>query len=245
MRLLFLAILQACDALTLHVKAGPDGRMIGDCPFAHACRLAAGAKGLPLDVQPHAPSAKPAWLVEQHEGKMPCLVDDSRVVTESRDIANYLDSTYPPVLSLSTSPDLEAAEEAVKPVFMAFARYCKCTESGEQDTELKKALLLALCTLDAALSKTPGLFLCGSSPSMADCFLMPTLYHISIAGKAFKDFEVPVQFESLHQYMDGTFATPLFSACAPEPAMVRWGWANARGDEAAAAAAARECGVAA
>ena len=50
------------------------------------------------------------------------------------------------------------------------------------------------------------------------------------------------QFDSLRQYMDGTFATPLFSSCAPEPAMVRWGWANARGDADAAAAAAAECG---
>ena len=243
-RVFALAFLQACAALTLHVKAGPDGRAIGDCPFAHACRLVASAKNLPLDIEPHAPNAKPAWLVEQHEGKMPCLVDASRVVTESRDIANYLDQSYPPALSLSSSLDLQAAEEAAKPVFMAFARYCKSIEGGtEQDTELKKALLLALCTLDAALSKAPaGQFLCGSQPSMADCFLLPALYHMQVAGKAFKDFDVPVQFDSLRQYMDGAFATPLFSSCAPEPSMVRWGWANARGDADAAAAAAAECG---
>jgi len=240
---IFATALGLSHGLTLHVKAGPDGRAIGDCPFAHAIRFAAAAKGLEMDVVPHSPTSKPSWLVEQYEGKMPCLVDDNqKVVTESRVITNHLEEIYP-MPSLTDSPNLEAAEEAATPVFMAFARYCKNTDA-DNDDELKKALLLALCTLDAALSKTrPGPYSCGAVPSMADCFLLPALFHVSIAGKAFKEFEVPPQFESLHQYMDYAFATPLFAGCAPAPAMVRWGWANARGDEAAAAAAAAECGV--
>ena len=78
-----------------------------------------------MDVVPHSPTSKPSWLVEQYEGKMPCLVDDNqKAQTESRVITNHLEEIYP-MPSLTDSPNLEAAEEAATPVFMAFARYCK------------------------------------------------------------------------------------------------------------------------
>ena len=32
------------EALELHIKAGPNGRVAGDCPFAHAIRIAAADK---------------------------------------------------------------------------------------------------------------------------------------------------------------------------------------------------------
>ena len=75
---------------------------------------------------------------------------------------------------------------------------------------------------------------------MADAFLLPTLYHIEVAGGAFKSFLIPEQFSSLRKYMDSALGTPLLRACTPERAMVVWGWANARGDEKAAQAAAGE-----
>lgn len=50
--------------LQLHVKAGPDGRAVGDCPFAHAIRICCNVKRLPLEVLPHSPTNKPKWLVE-------------------------------------------------------------------------------------------------------------------------------------------------------------------------------------
>lgn len=111
----------AVNALQLHVKAGPDGTSVGDCPFAHAIQIVAGAKGLPLEVVPHGPDAKPAWLLEQHEGKMPCLVDGERVVTESRTIAAFLEEQYPEQ-PLSAPSSLEAAEAAAQPVFGCAAR---------------------------------------------------------------------------------------------------------------------------
>ena len=238
---LMLALAASSDALTLHVKAGPDGRSIGDCPFAHAVRLVAAAKSLPLDVAPHSPSEKPAWLLEQHEGKMPALeAADGNVYTESRTIADHLDAHYPP--SISESSLLASAEEVCAPVFMAFARYCKSTEDGsEADTELKKNLMLVLCKLDAHLALVGDKpFLCGGSLSMADAFLIPTLYHITVAGKAFKGFEIPSQFEALTAYYAAATSDPVLLACTPPEAMVRWGWANARGDADAVQAAVME-----
>jgi hypothetical protein len=77
--LLLLPFLARGAALTLHVKAGPDGRANGDCPFAHALRMAIEHKGLEYTLAPHAPDAKPNWLVREHGGSMPCLVDGDSV----------------------------------------------------------------------------------------------------------------------------------------------------------------------
>jgi RNA polymerase-associated protein len=225
--------------LTLHVKAGPDGQSIGDCPFAHAVRIVAGAKGLGMNIEPHAPGDKPSWLIENHEGKMPALVDQLTVITESRTIADYLETRYPQP-PLAGLPRLTEAEAAAKPVFGAFARFCKSANGSEDERELRKELLRCLCTLDAHLASSAAPYACGEAISMADAFILPVLYHIEIAGGALKSFSIPEQFTALRTYIDSAFATPLLRECTPERAMVVWGWANARGDEEALQAAAAE-----
>ena len=47
------------EALELHIKAGPNGRVAGDCPFAHAIRIAAAAKSIDLNILPHGPTTSP------------------------------------------------------------------------------------------------------------------------------------------------------------------------------------------
>jgi glutathione S-transferase len=166
---------------------------------------------------------------------------DQKAVTESRAIASFLDGRYPP--SLTDSPHLEAAATVAQPVFGKFAKYCKSTEDGgADDDQAKKELLLALCNLDAHLASHRP-FLCGERMSLEDAFLFPALYHLTVAGRAFKDFEVPSQFESLLAYRENAFSSPAFRASRPPEAMVRWGWAGARGDHAAAEAAAEELRV--
>ena len=247
MRLLLAAaviasLVHGAEGLQLHVKAGPDGRSVGDCPFAHAIQIVCAVKKLEVQVLPHSPTNKPQWLVEEHGGKMPCLVDNGQVVTESRVIADYLEQRFPQP-PLAGLPGQAAAEQVAGPVFGAFARYCKSTDDTtppEEQRELKKALLLALCNLDAHLMSNPAPFVAGSTPSVVDAFLLPALYHIQVAGTAYKDFEIPVQFDALNTYMQKNLNAKSVKACTPPEAMVRWGWANARSDEAAAAAAEAE-----
>jgi len=242
---ILLAYTLSSFALTLHVKAGPDGRTAGDCPFAHALQLMLRTKGVAFELVPHAPDKKPEWLVAEYDGKMPCLVReaDGAVVTESRTIASWIEDNYPAPSTMGDEfPGLDAAEAAAKPVFGSFARYCKCTsDSPEEQDELKKSLLLSLCTLDAHLAKEAAPYAAGRRMSVCDCFLLPALHHVTHAGAAFKDFVVPPQFDSLHAYLDRGFGTEAFVSTAPAPAMVRWGWANARGDLIAAAEEAKAC----
>lgn len=53
-------------------------------------------------------------------------------------------------------------------------------------------------------------------------------------------FRAHTHTQALNAYVDSALATPLLVSCTPEPAMVRWGWANARGDQAAVEAAVAE-----
>ncbi|KAL1495927.1 hypothetical protein AB1Y20_014569 [Prymnesium parvum] len=226
-----LAQMASASLLTLHVKAGPDGRAVGDCPFAHALRIALEHKELEYRLAPHAPHEKPEWLVADYGGAMPCLQDGEAVVTESSTIMDHLEERYP---SPSLSPaGLDAAEAVRSPVFGSFARYCKNVDEAA-DAELKKALLLSLCNLDAHLQQHAAPFAAGATLSRCDCFLLPALYHIKVAGAAFKQFEIPEQFTALTAYVDKMFESDLLYRTAPPPPMVRWGWASARGDTHAA-----------
>lgn len=203
---LLLPTLASSAVLTLHVKAGPDGRAYGDCPFAHAVRMALEYKELEYNLAPHAPNAKPEWLMKDYGGAMPCLEDGSTKVTDSSAICTYLEKQYPkPTLS---PPGLDAAEAVRSPVFSAFARYCKNVDANADD-ELKKALLLALCKLDAHLEKQASPFAAGASFSRCDCFLLPALYHIKVAGAEFKGFEIPSQYEALQKYIEEMFESDL------------------------------------
>lgn len=232
--------MQEAPPLTLHCKAGPDQTSYGDCPFAHAVRLCLETKSLSYNLEPHGPDNKPAWLLEGYGGKMPALEigsgADRRVVTESRTIAEEIDRLCP---SPSLSPEgLEAGDAAAADVFPAMAGYVKNTDAARVD-ELKKPLLLALCKLDAHLASS-GSFVAGEQMSMADCFLVPKLYHMQIVAAHFHGFEVPPQFEALQAYMSRTLESVMFRRTAPVPPMVKWGWANARGNAAEIERAAAE-----
>jgi glutathione S-transferase len=256
-----LALLAVADAvqLRLHAKAGPDGQSFGDCPFAHAVRMVMEHKGVSYSLLNHGPEAKPAWLIENYGGSMPALevgevrngcmplgFDAEQVVTESGKIADYLEERYPsPSLR---PPGFDKAEEARKSVFGSFARYCKHSvvmgdgeaEAVSEEAERKQALLRALCELDAHLESCAGPYAAGSQLSLTDCFLVPVLFHLKVAGAHFKGLEVPSQFGALRAYMDTMHDSAIFRRTAPPSAMVRWGWANARGDVAEVERAAAE-----
>ena len=224
--------------VSLYIKAGPDGESIGDCPFAHGVRILLEAKGIPCDIVPRGPDNKPDWLLDSNGGKMPALRVDGEVVQESRSIADWVEARVPsPSLA---PPELAAAEEAASALFPAFAKYVKNVDDDAADVELKKGLTLALCNLDAYLSKS-GKYLAGSELSIADCFLLPKLYHMREVAGHFKGYEVPEQFEALEQYMYA--GSDLMYAVAPTPAMVRWGWSVARGEPASVVAAMAEAAL--
>jgi len=225
--------------MTLYLKAGPDGKSVGDCPFAHFVRLVLENKGLEYDLQPCIAETKPNWLVEHYDGKMPALRHRRECYVESDTIANYLEFFFPkPALS---PPDAEAdaAEAAYQGLFPAMAQYLKHTPDGDDEDKEKKANLEAVLTkLNDFLSTNtrtgPYLVGDGSVICLQDCQLAPILYHMSTGIAAFKNNAVDFakDFPAVKAYMDYMFEKDeSFKATVYPPEVVEWGWSNARGNK--------------
>lgn len=67
------------------------------CPFAHRIRLILAYKKIPHDIVNINLKNKPKWYYKVNpDGKVPAFVDaDGDVVTDSIDIANYIEEKYP------------------------------------------------------------------------------------------------------------------------------------------------------
>lgn len=222
--------------MTLYIKAGADGKSVGDCPFAHFVRMVLSEKGLDYDVRPSTQETKPAWLIEHYEGKMPALRHRKECYTESDVIAQYLDFFFQePPLAVAKKEMAEATDDAVDGFFPAVAKYLKHTPDGdEEDLELKENLEASLQKLETFLSRDertgPYMVGDGEKITLADCALAPKLYHMSTGLKAFKDnaIDVGASFPAVQAYMDTMFAQKSFvDSLYPEETVV-WGWSNAR-----------------
>ncbi|KAG5188654.1 GSH-dependent dehydroascorbate reductase, monomeric enzymes catalyzing the reduction of DHA into asc [Tribonema minus] len=219
--------------MELYCKAGPDSKSLGDCPFTHYAHMVLRYKGLPVTLVPCAPDAKPDWLVEDHEGKMPCLVHDGEAYTESSEIVRYIEYFFPePTLSpQGASAQMAEAMEATSGLFPLMARCVKNLDAA-QDAEMVRAIESELKGVDALLRKNGGPFLCGKDLTLADCSFAPKLYHTKTALAQFKNTIINPDFAALHKYMDTIFAHPAFVESSYPPDVVVWGWNSARGTSA-------------
>ena len=59
--------------MELYIKAGKVDGEVGDCPFAHYVRGVLQHKNVEYNVRPCKPDSKPSWLVNDLDGRMPCL----------------------------------------------------------------------------------------------------------------------------------------------------------------------------
>jgi glutathione S-transferase len=227
---IFLPFFSAEGGMTLYCKAGPDGKSVGDCPFAHFVRLVLEEKGLDYDLRPAVQETKPTWLIEHYDGKMPALRHRQECYVESDVIAAYLDFFFPdPPLAVPPEKE-EAVATAVEGFFPAVARYLKHALDGDDaDQELKQNLCIVLERLDKHLSSS-GPFLAGEKMTLADCSLAPKLYHLQTGLAAFKDgaVDVPKDYPRVQAYCDTVFARPSFQKTVYPAETVAWGWGNAR-----------------
>jgi glutathione S-transferase len=223
--------------MTLYCKAGPDGRSVGDCPFAHNVRMVLEEKNLEYELKPLTQDTKPQWLIEHYQGKMPALRHRKDCYVESSVIADYLDFFFPnPPLKRSSSKAVEETVQATSGLFPALAKYLKHTPDGDDDDlELRNGLIEALDRLETHLAQEgrSGPFVVGTGGqlSLLDCSLSPKLYHMKCGLEAFKNnpIEIRTKFPAVHAYMDVMFARDSFvKSCYPSETVV-WGWGNARG----------------
>lgn len=218
--------------MTLYVKAGPDGKSLGDCPFAHYVRMVLHAKNLDYDLRPCTAATKPQWLIEYYDGKMPALRHRRECYVESDTIAAYLDFFFP---EPAFAPVVDAATEAVQGFFSSVAQYIKHTPDGDASEESKREKLRAsLQKLETyLLSTTNGPYLHGPTLSLLDCKLAPQLYVLVTAMKAFKttsSIDLESDYPRVHAYAKHMLEKdPSCTATTCSPEVVEWGWTQARG----------------
>jgi len=212
--------------MDLYIKAGPDGTSVGDCPFAHYVRAVIAFKGLHCTVHPCTKDTKPQWLVEKHAGKMPCLVNGDDIITESSDIAVYLDKTHPEP-PLASGPQVDQISQQISGFFPAMARFVKSVEHSQ---ELEDKLLVELETLDNLVAESKGAYLCGDQVSLADLAIAPKLFHLKTTLEEFSSdtFEKVKKFQNLSKYIETMLAENCVSSCSYPKETVLWGWGQAR-----------------
>lgn len=154
-------------------------------------------KGISYEVKPTLETNKPAAL----DGKqLPAIVHNKRVVTGPIRIAEYIEKTFPQIsLTRQGAYSYQEILEKTHKFFPALTALVKNKDEAK-DALLQEKFEKQLDMLDEILRTTPGQYLGGLELTLADLYLLPQLFHATVALDHFKDFEV------LH--MEGNFRRP-------------------------------------
>ncbi|XP_054013100.1 pyrimidodiazepine synthase-like [Hylaeus anthracinus] len=146
------------------------------CPFAHRIRLILSYKKIPHDIVNINLKNKPEWYFEIHpEGKVPAFVDtDGKVVTDSIDIANYLDEKYPepPLYHEATKArDLELLDHYSKIVSI----FSNCIHGNDERplSDIIAQIFDLLVEYEDELKSRGTTFFGGTQPGMLDIMMWP------------------------------------------------------------------------
>ena len=211
----------------LYMKASRNGTGIGDCPFSqrshmfcHLKRLHADIKIVPVDF-----TVKPAeFLKLTPKGTTPVLVDTQtdHVITDSADISKYLDDLFPESEKLEYDA---AALIAIAGVYPKLVAYIKNKDPSAEE-KVKAALIDDLRKVNDFLKTegSPGKYLVYDRLCDLDCQILPKLRHVQVAGKHFKGFEIPEEFQDLKEYIKAGESHDVFrSTCCPDEEIIH-GW---------------------
>lgn len=154
-------------------------------------------KGISYEVKPTLETNKPEAL----DGKqLPAIVHNKRVVSGPIRIAEYIEKTFPQIsLTRQGAYSYQEILEKTHKFFPALTAFVKNKDEAK-DALLQEKFEKQLDMLDEILRTTPGQYLGGLELTLADLYLLPQLFHATVALDHFKDFEV------LH--MEGNFRRP-------------------------------------
>lgn len=146
-------------------------------------------KGLRYNVKPTLKTAKPDWLTEKHEGKLPALVYKGFSLTDSLAIAEYIEKTFPhSSLTRQGAYSYQEVLEKTSGFFPALSALIKNKDESKEG-ELLSAVEAQLDLLDEILRSTPGQYICGIEMTLADLYLLPQLFHAMVTLDHFKGVE--------------------------------------------------------
>lgn len=142
--------------------------------------------------------------VEDQSLKLPLLVHaytdagDRALVDDPPQIETYLEEKFQPYLR---SKDPKAYKVQFD-IFQKFMFFLKTAKDSDAEKHKHKQLSDELGRINQFLTENDRQFLSGDTITIPDCQLLPKLYYIRIAGKYFKQFEIPERFEALKRYLE-------------------------------------------
>jgi len=213
------------EIMELYIKAGKIDGEVGDCPFAHYVRCVMNYKKLDYNLRPCKPDSKPSWLVDDLDGKMPCLRQGDFKMVESSAIVEHLEKKFP-----DPSLEVEEMEEIFKVQSGFFPAMAKFIKAPSHQRELEENLLAQLKILNDHLMKMDSTFFAGSKISLVDFNLAPKLYHMDATLKEFypEIHEKVKTYTALHKYMETMFEESAFKDTIYPRETIIWGWSAAR-----------------
>jgi chloride intracellular channel protein 2 len=133
------------------------------------------------------------------------------ILTDNRDIEAEISKRFP-VMSMNS---LKEAEDVCSNVYIKFHPYLKC-QTGDPHEQIKlRSLLTELKRINDYLDETGRKFLSGNEMTFVDCDIMPKLQHIRVAGKYFKNLDIPNELNALWTYMERCYRTKAFQESCP------------------------------
>ncbi|XP_062499975.1 uncharacterized protein LOC134177221 isoform X2 [Corticium candelabrum] len=203
-----------------------DPTRFGDCPFCMRVCMALTLKGVKFEMVYIDLSNKPQWFVELSKrgggkGTTPVLVDGDKVLVDSGDIVEYLETTYPDKRSLRpVNPNANSAGADILAKFAAFVK----NKDKEKDGNLRAELDASLKEFDSYLRQHGGPYIDGDCLTLPDCSILPRLSMVQIAGKHFKDYSIPADLSALQTYMKAGLNDETFKKCTCLPQDIIDGW---------------------
>mmetsp|Transcript_42322 Transcript_42322/g.165231 ORF Transcript_42322/g.165231 Transcript_42322/m.165231 type:complete len:502 (+) Transcript_42322:746-2251(+) len=211
---------------TFHTKVS---NVIGDCPYSHRVLLALEEKQVSYNLITIDRKLRPSWYYNVHpEAKVPVISHDGILIEESSNIVDYLESKFPEKLLAQRNP--KVATDPL-PVIEAFrSRFTSFIEHEDEKPEFMESLVSLDSLLQRFITTERGPFFGGKKLSEEDVVVMPYLYHMEIAGKIVRDFELPHGlFPSIRNYMDAMKAHPTFQKTKAKPENLLFGYVELHG----------------
>eukprot|EP00980_Cylindrotheca_fusiformis_P000691 scaffold167_cov110-Cylindrotheca_fusiformis.AAC.19 len=209
-------------------SSAPLTLLAGDfCPFANRALIAILEKEAdPLnptnfDLQPvcfqMGPEKDPGtkWLYSLDKKTVPVLIDnsnDGKVIGESMDVVEYVDSLFPEIHPLQPSePELKEKMKTyidrhgsiLPPLFKLLMAQTK-----DEQKQHSYDLLKALTAMDNDLQELEGPYLCGDQFTIADLQIFPFIEQVTVVLKHYRQFVIPDKLEHLHRWYDAVLKRP-------------------------------------
>lgn len=163
--------------------------------------------------------------------KLPALKYlDNDLLEDPKDIEAFIEKISPhrPLRIPEDSPNMVLVTKG--PGSGVYHKFCQLAKNVDPSTDekLKGILKDELRALNDVLpDKEAGKFLGGDKLVLPDCILLPKLLHIKVVAKVFKDFEIPEDYDRIHEYMKNANEEEAFTRTSPSEEVIVDAWARA------------------